>query len=228
MKHGCKDANPHKSNTGNWTSSLLGWQHRPWCDFCVHQVAWHRQVPDTATLFWRRREFSHMDISCVVPVCLRVREQSLAHFIYWYNVVWYPIREARNCAGNPQCSLNEMGTGMCHTNDMWPVPHHPVLQCLFLFLFFVSQVFLFLVLYPNSGLLLAWPLHGLCMSGTGSQWEKGRDGNGADNHYNALGDLCIILSYSPAALGPPPPCPVKSIHTVHALFLKEAENMCVH
>lgn len=46
-----------------------------------------RQLPNTATLFWRVRAFSRMDTSCVVPAGLGAREQSLAHLICWYNVM---------------------------------------------------------------------------------------------------------------------------------------------
>lgn len=46
--------------------------------------------------------------------------------------------------------------------------------------------------------------------------------------YSAVRPLGIILSYSPAALGQPPPYPVKSNPQVHALFLKEAGNMLVY
>lgn len=49
----------------------------------------------------------------------------------------------------------------------------------------------------------------LCM-GLGASEEKGEMAIEQTSHYSALRPLCIIPSYSPAALGPPPPCPVKS------------------
>lgn len=103
-----------------------------------------------------------------------------------------------------------MGTCMCHTNDMWSVPHHPVLQCLFLF----PVLYIPSVSFPCS-LSQFWIA--ACLTSPWAvyvwDWEpvrKKERWNGADQLLQWTKRLVHYSSYSPAALGPPPPCPVKS------------------
>lgn len=83
---------------------------------------------------------------------------------------------------------------VCDIPTLWSVLHHTALQ----------HLSVFPILHPKSGaLLLAWPLHGLCVCvcGKESQWRMGRDGNGGDQPLQCTKTLVHNSTLKPCSHG---------------------------
>lgn len=101
---------------------------------------------------------------------------------------------------------------MCDTNDVvCPTPPRPSVLVSFPCSLYPKCFFSLFSIPILDCCLLDLSMGCVCV-GLGASEKKGGMAMEQSSLYSAVRPLGIILSYSPAALGQPPPYPVKTIH----------------